>query len=174
MIESIGTNLGIWLYHKGKIKENQIDMIRYAFEIMCSEFTEIIVILIYSMITKQVFQTIIYLVFFQILRQYFQGYHAKTILRCLLLTIGTYLIAMSVYHSIPFGLFCILLLVSAVMQIEYAVRTKQLKPIIISFMLHCITFFATALLRNFQFLQLLVVVDLIVSISLIPERRENV
>ena len=45
MIVMIGIALGKLLYHHQVIEENQIDDIRYALEIMMSEFLEIAVII---------------------------------------------------------------------------------------------------------------------------------
>lgn len=76
------------------IKENQIDEIRCGFEILSSEFLEILVMAGYGIFTHKIASTIVYLFLFRILRDVFQGYHADTIWKCFTLTIGAYLICM--------------------------------------------------------------------------------
>lgn len=66
------------------IKENQIDEIRCGFEILSSEFLEILVMAGYGIFTHKIASTIVYLFLFRILRDVFQGYHADTIWKCFL------------------------------------------------------------------------------------------
>lgn len=67
MIARIGTSLGNWLYRQHVIQKSQIDLIRYALEIICSEFLELLIMIVYSFITRQIGQTITFIVIFQLL-----------------------------------------------------------------------------------------------------------
>lgn len=96
MIARIGTSLGNWLYRQHVIQESQIDLIRYALEIICSEFLELLIMIVYSFITRQIGQTIIFIVIFQLLRKMYDGYHSKTIARCLLFN-GIYCVTGTIY-----------------------------------------------------------------------------
>lgn len=98
MIVRIGIALGKLLYHHYVIQEDQIDDIRYALEIIMSEFLEIAVIIGQCIISKTYVETFAFLLCFQSLRSEYEGYHAKTILRCFVITITVYLSILS-FHS---------------------------------------------------------------------------
>lgn len=171
MAAQIGLKLGEWLFTKGHIKEDQIDIVRYAFEILCSELTDFLVIFLYGIITRQMYETIMYLIFFHVLRQCFKGYHAKTILRCMLLTMSSYLISLVVYAHMNDISIILCLIVSSMLQIDYCIMKKEVKPILVSVSFWVVIFMLYASNIYAEALQLLAVVELIVSISLIPERR---
>lgn len=171
MAAQIGLKLGEWLFDKGHIKEDQIDIVRYAFEILCSELTDFIVIILYGIFTNQMIQTILYLIFFHVLRQCFKGYHAKTILRCMFLTMSSYLVSLLIYTHVNNIGILLCLIISSLLQIEYCIKKKEVKPILVSVVFWVIIFILATSNMNVDVLQLLAVVELIVSISLIPERR---
>lgn len=60
MAGQLGTKLGTRLYMLGMIEQNQIDVIRYAFEIICSEITENIIIFGYGILSNQIIDTLMY------------------------------------------------------------------------------------------------------------------
>lgn len=62
MIARIGSALGRWLYKNKIIQEKDIDIIRYSLEILFSEFLEVLIIILYSIATKQVYQTVLFLI----------------------------------------------------------------------------------------------------------------
>lgn len=172
MAGQLGLKLGRWLYQKGSIDEDQIDVVRYAFEILCSELTSFITIVLYGLLTKQIFETALYLIFFHILRYFFHGYHAKTIPRCFALTITSYLLTMIVYSYITDLLLIIFVSISLLLQLEYCHKKCLVKPIIVSLTILFIIIAISIMFSIHNILLLFSVVDLIVSVSLIPERRK--
>lgn len=171
MAARLGIRLGKWLYQKGQIEESQIDVIRYAFEIMCSEFTEILVIVIFGITTNQVLETVLYLIFFQILRQFFQGCHAKTIFRCFVLTTGSYLVSLIIYTYVDLFFIVLSIIIGSILQLEYCYKKKEVSPILVKSLLWVASIIAYIIIPYVKALQILAVVELVVSISLIPERR---
>lgn len=165
MAEQLGTKLGKWLYEQGKIDKSQIDLIRYSFEILCSEITKNIVIFGYGILSNQLYYTLMYLIFFHTLRHYFQGYHAKTISRCLTLTIGAYLTAMFFFMYVTYTGGIMFLLISFGLQTAYCIRKHQFMPIIVSALLKLAILLLAIIINNFSFLQLLIITELIVSVS---------
>lgn len=170
MAAQLGLKLGKWLYRKGQISEDQIDLIRYVFEIICSEVTEIIIILIYGICFHKVIETLLYLAFFHILRKFFQGYHAKTILRCLTLTVGSYLVTLITFIYVDPFMITFSLIVSSILQIEYCIKKGELIPILVSILLWVLSVVLYFMNQDILPLAILAIVELIVSISLIPER----
>lgn len=165
MSEHLGTKLGEWLCTQGMIEKNQIDLIRYSFEIMCSEIAENIIIFGYGLLSKKLIFTLMYLIFFHTLRHYFQGYHAKTITRCFVLTIGAYLTALCLFTSVTYGWGVLFLIISLSLQIMYCVKRQQLMPMLISIVLKVTVLTLGGSLHDFSFFQLLIIVELIVSVS---------
>lgn len=170
MAARLGMKLGKWLWKNDFIEENQIDEIRYAFEIICSEFLEILVMVFYGIFTYQIVSTALYLILFRILRDIFQGYHANTIWKCFTLTISAYLICMYSYMRITELMILVSLISSYLLQLSYCKVQKDMKPMFISILFMGIG--AIIYTLGFpNFLHMLAVVDLLVSISLLPERR---
>lgn len=172
MAAQLGKLLGTWLWKRKAIEKSQIDEIRYAFEILCSEFLEVIVIIGYGFITNQLIMTFLYLIIFHILRDCFQGYHANTIWKCFLFTIGAYLVSMYSYHYVTIYLLITFLIVSVLLQVSYCIVHNVMKPMIIS-MSFIIIAIMIAPFGFTNIIQLLAVVNLIVSISSLSERRET-
>lgn len=173
MIEQFGTKLGEWLYTEGMLEKNQIDLIRYSVEIICSEITENIMIFGYGIFTNQFLFTLMYLIFFHTLRHYFQGYHAKTIGRCLILTLGAYFTAMFLYTHITYEWGVLFLIISLLLQVDYCIKQHQFIPMMISILLKIAVLMMGVSLNDFSCLQLLAVTELIVSVSALSERRTN-
>lgn len=171
MTERLGTKLGEWLYRQGKVEENQIDLIRFAFEIICSEITETLIIFGYGILSGHFIQTLMYLFFFHTLRHFFQGYHAKTVSRCLVLTVGAYLISMMSFAYVTYEWGELFLVVSFLLQMEYCIKKHQYMPMIISTGLKLVVWFCALRIANIWGMQLLIVVEFIISVSLLPERR---
>ena len=159
MSEHLGTKLGEWLCTQGMIEKNQIDLIRYSFEILCSEIAENIF-------------TLMYLIFFHTLRHYFQGYHAKTITRCFALTVGAYLTALCLFTSVTYGWGVLFLIISLSLQIMYCVKRQQLMPMLISVLLKVTVLTLGGILYDFSFFQLLIIVELIVSVSALLRKED--
>lgn len=166
----LGMKLGKWLWNKRVIEESQIDEIRYAIEIICSEFLEISVILGYGVITHQISFTFLYLILFHILRDSFQGYHASTIWKCFTLTICAYIICMYSYTKLSEIMILIFLISSYLLKLCYCKIHKDRKPIQVSSILISIGIVLYALGYP-NYLHMLTVVELLVSISFLPERR---
>lgn len=170
MTARLGIKLGKWLWKKGMIQEDQIDAIRYSIEIICSEFLEFSIIGLYGLVTHQFLETVLYILFFQISRTVFDGYHAQTIVSCLLLTIGSYLFIMITYRYYPLIILILSLIISVWLQIQYCINKRQLDSFGISIAMHLITgvFF---LLDMSYIINLLIVTELLVMLATIPERR---
>lgn len=171
MVSRLGLKVGKWLYDHGHIDEIQIEVVRYAVEIVCSEFTEFLFIVIYGICTEQLTETILYILLFQVLRKNFKGFHATTIFKCFILTLGSYLIIMYSYIHMNLPLIVFSLIVSSALQVEYCIRNKEVKSILVSALFWVIAFAIYVFVHDYSTLQMLAIIELIVSISLIPERR---
>lgn len=174
MEKQIGMKLGIWFHSKGLIEESQIDDIRYAFEIACSEFLEFTIILLYGISMGKIVETFLYIVLFQVLRNYFQGYHAKTIWKCFILTVGTYLVTMELFQYIVIDVrfVIIMMLFSLSIQLMYCNSKKKWKPMFALVVLHSMGLIL-CILQYPTFLQILVVINIFVSVALLSKRKKK-
>lgn len=173
MVQKLGSRLGIWLFDNGYICEKQIDLIRYTFEILCSEFLEFFVILIYGEVTNQWIETLIYIIVFQLLRKCFKGYHAKTILHCILLTLLVYLMSLCLYPFLNNELCALSICISSLLQFDYAYQKREMNGFFLRIVLYVFSILLYLTLSYANMFRLLILIELIVSISLIPERRQS-
>jgi len=96
--DSVGTAIGVWLFDHRLISEQNIDVIRYAFEYLVSEFGGTALTILLSFQLKQFPSTLIYLLTFMLVRKKYPGYHCSTMLGCFLLSSCLWLIA--IYYPI--------------------------------------------------------------------------
>ena len=136
MIVRIVIALGKLFYHHQVIEENQIDDIRYALEIIMSEFLEIAVIIGYCIISKTYVETLAFLLCFQSLRSEYEGYHAKTILRCFVITITVYLSILSFHSYINIGMYMVMIIFIIMKQLQYYLNDKKKRPITVAMIYH--------------------------------------
>ena len=170
MIVRRGIALGKLLYHHQVIEENQIDDIRYALEIIMSEFLEIAVIIGYCIISKTYVETLAFLLCFQSLRSEYEGYHAKTILRCFVITITVYLSILSFHSYINIGMYMVMIIFIIMKQLQYYLNDKKKRPITVAMIYHLagILLYQLGYASIFQILSL---TQFIVILSYILERR---
>lgn len=78
--------------HKGIVPEQKKAIYEYGFELLISDLINFLIILGVACFTKQVWQSILYLIIFTGLRSCSGGYHAKTHLCCRCCTVGVYIV----------------------------------------------------------------------------------
>lgn len=170
MAARLGIRIGIWLYKHQAISQSQIDEIRYAVEIICSEFLEIFIIIVYSLMSRKVIQTVMFLITFQILRNLYDGYHAKTIMKCLIITISVYLAVLSLHVYLSIELSLTILFFITMMQLCHSRKNHVWKPLFITIVLVILSM----IMQIFGFkgcIQILTVTEIVVLISYMPVRR---
>lgn len=164
MVEKAGTQFGNWLYKNRAIQENQIDMIRYAIEIISSEFLEMIIIILYSTLSHKVIETVSFLGYFMLLRNLYDGYHAKTIGQCLILTVSVYLFVINVYPFLTLYLCVLLVLPVFIMQFVIYKINQKVIPFMISILLIVLALFLMFIGIN-NYLQILSLTEILVILS---------
>lgn len=103
MIHSLAENIALFFSHNGIIKNEDTDIYEYGLELVLSSFINIAGIIILMLISKLYIETILYFLGFSFLRVTAGGYHAKTHLRCFVMSIGIYAISMMLINlNIPF------------------------------------------------------------------------
>lgn len=83
-------SISFFLYQKGMIEKDDMDIYQYGFEIFIDSFLEIIMLLLLGILWRKLPETVAFVGTFAILRRYTGGYHASTKTRCVLLTIAIY------------------------------------------------------------------------------------
>lgn len=78
--------------HEHLIEDEKVEEYIYAYECITEKLITVGSILVLSLIRKDLFPTILFLLFFFALRKRTGGYHMKTFSRCYLGTISTYLL----------------------------------------------------------------------------------
>lgn len=96
----------------------------------------------------------------------------ETIIRCFALTIGAYLTALCLFTSVTYGWGVLFLIVSLSLQIMYCVKKQQLMPMLISVLLNVTVLTLGGILYDFSFFQLLIIVELIVSVSALLRKED--
>ena len=104
MLNKLGTEIGIFLYKKGYADENEIDAVRYWFEIVCNEYAALLMNIMIGFLIGKGIQTIVYLFVFIFLRARFEGIHCKTVLSCNLVSFGLYFLAIALAEMLPYGI----------------------------------------------------------------------
>lgn len=93
-METISRRLSIFLAKRGLIEEDEVDIIRFAFELLLTQGIQIVSMLILGYFLQFFWETMLYLCMLLFLKRYTGGYHAKTYGRCYLITMIIYLLVL--------------------------------------------------------------------------------
>ncbi len=90
-MKSFCEKLAISFYKHSIIKAEDINPLRFAFELIVTQVMTFGTIIIIGLFLDCFLSTIIYCICFILARRVFQGYHAKTFLSCYILTVLFYI-----------------------------------------------------------------------------------
>ena len=112
--------------------EEELEIIEYGLEAIYLTFTKIIIILLLSIVLDIFKETLLMILFYNVIRLFAFGLHAKNSITCLIMSIilfigGTYL---SIYVNIPIILKIILSITCIVLIIIYAPADTEKRPLI--------------------------------------------
>ena len=93
-METISRRLSIFLARRGLIAEEEIDVIRYALELILIQTVQIVSTLVLGYFLQFFWETVLYLCMLLFLKRYTGGYHAKTYWHCYLITMMIYLLVL--------------------------------------------------------------------------------
>lgn len=93
-METISRRLSIFLAKRGLIEEDEVDIIRFAVELLLTQGIQIISMLVLGYFLQFFWETVLYLCMLLFLKRYTGGYHAKTYGRCYLITMIIYLLVL--------------------------------------------------------------------------------
>ena len=77
-METISRRLSIFLAKRGLIEEDEVDIIRFALELLLTQGIQIVSMLILGYFLQFFWETVLYLCMLLFLKRYTGGYHAKT------------------------------------------------------------------------------------------------
>ena len=86
--------MSIFLAKRGLIEEDEVDIIRFALELLLTQGIQIVSMLILGYFLQFFWETVLYLCMLLFLKRYTGGYHAKTYGRCYLITMIIYLLVL--------------------------------------------------------------------------------
>lgn len=102
MINKISTQILKFVSRHIEISSEMTDIYRYGIEITISSILNILLILVCSLIVKNILAGIVYLFVFISLRTFSGGYHATTYFRCNLILVVTFIVTYFFYKVIAF------------------------------------------------------------------------
>lgn len=86
--------IAIQFYKHRFISEEDVNPLRFAFELIITQFLTYASIIMSAILLGKTKETILYLILFTILRKYIQGYHADTFGMCYILTMMNYFVVL--------------------------------------------------------------------------------
>jgi len=107
MLEKLVTRSVNYLLRNNAIFEEDRDIFLYGFHSLYSNILSITAILLISILLNQVQQTILYHISFILLRNTAGGFHAKTLLRCFVMSMIIWLLSLWCIQHIAKPLVCI-------------------------------------------------------------------
>ena len=91
MLHTLSNRMATRLANHGIINSESIEVYVYGLELVFSFFFSSVVILLIGILLSRVWETIVFLTIFVLLRSFTGGYHAKTFTRCAIVTFTTYI-----------------------------------------------------------------------------------
>lgn len=137
MLEKLGIQLGICLSKNNYIQEDDIDAVRYWFEVVINEYILLLINIWIGFILDKGIETIVYLSVFVFLRKNIRGYHCKTMLNCNIVSFLLYFIALFLSNKI-YNYFWILLIWSNTYILSQYKKSKNAREILSLLFITCI------------------------------------
>lgn len=156
MIEKLGTQLGIYFAKHNYIQEEDIDAVRYWFEVVTNEYILLLINIWIGVFLDKGIETIVYLSAFIFLRKNIQGYHCKTMINCNILSFLLYFIALYLSEKIYNYSWLLLLSSNAFILIQYKIR-KNTKEILSLLFITCIIVLIFCYIRNTVIVNIIVI-----------------
>lgn len=150
MLHSLSNRMALRLANHGIINPESIEVYVYGFELVFSFAFSTAIILLIGILLSRLLETVVFLTIFVLLRSFTGGYHAKTFIKCAVVTFSTYLsvIILSMFVSrLPLYIYIICLLIglsiiSAVAPVENPNKeipqNKRIRHKIISIILYLV------------------------------------
>lgn len=92
VLRKLSDKIVSYLVDKKKIDKSESELYRYGLELLISNGTALLIVLSVGILLSVFYETILFLILFYLLRKFGGGYHAKTMLRCMILTIIVHLL----------------------------------------------------------------------------------
>lgn len=109
MLSGIAQNIAHFFVKTGFIKESDVEIYAYGYEILISEIINWTITIVIAILTKRVAETIFYTIAFMHLRESIGGFHAKTHLRCTILSALVFIICLWFIYITPESIYSILI-----------------------------------------------------------------
>lgn len=100
-MNKLSTKISDWLLSKNHITLSQKSDIIFSLEVVLSNALSFLSIIVLGFVLDYWNYTLIYLLIFIVFRSLRDRYHARTFLGCYILTVGSFLICISIVHLIP-------------------------------------------------------------------------
>jgi hypothetical protein len=100
-MNKLSTKISDWLLSKNHITLSQKSDIIFSLEVVLSNALSFLSIIVLGILLDYWNYTIVYLIIFIVFRSLRDRYHARTFLGCYILTVGLFLICISLVHLIP-------------------------------------------------------------------------
>lgn len=100
-MNKLSTRISDWLLSKNHITLSQKSDIVFSLEVILSNALSFLSIVVIGIVLDNWNYTIVYLIIFIVFRSLRDRYHARTFLGCYILTVGLFLICISLVHLIP-------------------------------------------------------------------------
>lgn len=117
--------LAIQFYKFQFINEEDINALRFAFELIITQFLTYLSLIICGILLDKFVETILYLLLFTILRKNIQGYHADTFGMCYILTMLNYFVVIFLLEiNLPYYLINIFIIPTVLFGFQKDERKK--------------------------------------------------
>lgn len=132
MINKISAILSEEIRLRLNSSDNETEIYAYSIEVLISLFINLIILFFMAFILKKTVELIIFIVFFSVLRSFAGGYHAKTHIECISLSLSLFILsALSSTYLIEYGKIILItgILFSITMVFVFAPSESENKPL---------------------------------------------
>ena len=119
-MEKFVNSVGAYLQDKKALQEDDIDVFTYGLDLVIFSIVSILGLLVLGFVVGHFLETVFYLLAFTPLQTTGGGYHAKTHLRCFLITLAGWLAAMILCHILPLWIIALFMLQGILTVFKYA------------------------------------------------------
>lgn len=88
MVLKLSEKIAVYLFKKGRIAEEEIEIFRYGYSIILDGIIDFAVLIIAGILLHRLMEVCIFAVVFSMLRQFTGGYHAEKRISCIIMSLS--------------------------------------------------------------------------------------
>ncbi len=131
MIYNLSEKIAYYFVKQGVVESEEADIYRYGIETIICTLVDVLIALLAGIVFEEVWLAMWYFVIFAVLRQFVDGYHAKTFVRCKLM-MAVMMVGVLSLNTLPYSVEVIVLVTISILILMRVCNIKCSKKLFVA------------------------------------------